>query len=163
MVHEQKFKDLLSSTCQANVERSMLDLESEVQWGNILLLIFFCFHIVKPLMPTLALLPISFNYEKTRMLLTFLGCVHTEVGWVLSSSLFNIDHQTSYLWTEIFVWMLEFLEYLCFLFIIFIPGHSAMDGGINTSTNTDCHLNDWTGSICVTWDWAKLSLNYWTS
>ena len=42
MVHEQKFKDLLSSTCQVSVERSMLDLESEVQWfkthwGNILL------------------------------------------------------------------------------------------------------------------------------
>ena len=50
----------------------MLDLESEVQWfnthwGNILLLEFFCFYIVKPLMPILALLPISFNYEKPRM------------------------------------------------------------------------------------------------
>ena len=32
VVHEQKFKDLLSSTCQVSVERSMLDLESEVQW-----------------------------------------------------------------------------------------------------------------------------------
>ena len=29
LVHEQKFKDLLSSTCQVSVERSMLDLESE--------------------------------------------------------------------------------------------------------------------------------------
>ena len=42
-----------------------LDLESEVQgpsthWGNILLLDFyFCFHIVKSLMPILAFLPIS--------------------------------------------------------------------------------------------------------
>ena len=49
----------------------MLDLESEVQWfnthwGNILLLEFF-FHIIKPLMPILALLPISFNYEKPRL------------------------------------------------------------------------------------------------
>ena len=48
VVHEQKFKDLLSSTCQFSVERSMLDLESEVQcfnthWGNILLLEFFVF------------------------------------------------------------------------------------------------------------------------
>ena len=48
VVHEQKFKDLLSSTCQVSVERSMLDLESEVQWfnthwGNILLLNFFVF------------------------------------------------------------------------------------------------------------------------
>ena len=34
VVHEQKFKDLLSSTCQVSVERSMLDLESEVQWFN---------------------------------------------------------------------------------------------------------------------------------
>ena len=32
VVHEQKFKDLLSSTCQVSVERSMLDFESEVQW-----------------------------------------------------------------------------------------------------------------------------------
>ena len=32
VVHEQK--DLLSSTCQVSVERSMLDLESEVQWFN---------------------------------------------------------------------------------------------------------------------------------
>ena len=46
VTHEQKFKDLLSGTCQVSVERSMLDLESEVQWfntlcGNILLLEFF--------------------------------------------------------------------------------------------------------------------------
>ena len=45
VVHEQKFKDLLSGTCQVSVERSMLDLGSEVQWfnthwGNILLLEF---------------------------------------------------------------------------------------------------------------------------
>ena len=48
VVHEQKFKDLLSSTCQVSVERSMLDLKSEVQWfnthwGNILLLEIFVF------------------------------------------------------------------------------------------------------------------------
>ena len=30
VVHEQKFKDLLSSTCQVSVERIVLDLESEV-------------------------------------------------------------------------------------------------------------------------------------
>ena len=30
MVHEQKFKDLLSSECQVSVERIVLDLESEV-------------------------------------------------------------------------------------------------------------------------------------
>ena len=72
VVHEQKFKDLHSSTCQVSIDRSMLDLGWEVQWfnthwGNILLLDFFCFHIVKPLMPILALLPISFNCEKPRM------------------------------------------------------------------------------------------------
>ena len=72
VVHEQKFKDLLSSICQVSVERSMLDLESEVQWfsthwGNILIVDIFCFHIVKPLMSILALLPISFNYEKPRL------------------------------------------------------------------------------------------------
>ena len=32
MVHEQKFKDLLSSTCQVSVERIVLDLESEAAW-----------------------------------------------------------------------------------------------------------------------------------
>ena len=34
VVHEQKFNDLWSSTCQVSVERSMLDLGSEVQWFN---------------------------------------------------------------------------------------------------------------------------------
>ena len=33
VVHEQKLKDLLSSTCQVSVERSMLDFESEVSLG----------------------------------------------------------------------------------------------------------------------------------
>ena len=81
VVHEQEFKDLLSSTCQVSVERSMLNLESEIQWfnthwGNILLLEFFVFDVVKPLMPILTLLPISFNYEKPRLAWTagnFLG------------------------------------------------------------------------------------------
>ena len=69
MVHEQKFKDLLSSTCQVSVERIhvVLDLESEVMrgpgsiptGGNILSLDIF--HVVKPLMPILALLPVSSN------------------------------------------------------------------------------------------------------
>ena len=33
VVNEQNFKDLLSSTCQVSVERSMLDLESEALIG----------------------------------------------------------------------------------------------------------------------------------
>ena len=33
MVHEQKFKDLLSSKCQVSVERRVLDLESEGMRG----------------------------------------------------------------------------------------------------------------------------------
>ena len=33
MVHEQKFKDLQSSTCQVSVERRVLDLESEAMKG----------------------------------------------------------------------------------------------------------------------------------
>ena len=33
VVHEQKFKDLLSSTCQVSVERRVLDLEYEVMRG----------------------------------------------------------------------------------------------------------------------------------
>ena len=32
VVHEQKFKDLLSSTCQVSVERIVLDLESKAAW-----------------------------------------------------------------------------------------------------------------------------------
>ena len=53
MVHEHNFKDLLSSTCQASVERRVLDLEPERQamrglgsiptGGNILPLEFFLF------------------------------------------------------------------------------------------------------------------------
>ena len=51
MVHEQKFKDLLSSTCQASVVRIVLDLKSEAMrgpgsiptGGNILSLDFFLF------------------------------------------------------------------------------------------------------------------------
>ena len=60
VVHEQKFKDLLSSTCQVSVER--------IVWGsipigsNILPLDFF--HIGKPLMPILPLLPILSICEK---------------------------------------------------------------------------------------------------
>ena len=33
MVHEQKSKDLLSSTCQVSPERIVLDLESEAMRG----------------------------------------------------------------------------------------------------------------------------------
>ena len=33
MVHEKKFKALLSSTCQVSVEKIVLDLESEVMRG----------------------------------------------------------------------------------------------------------------------------------
>ena len=33
MVHEQKVKDLLSSTCKVSVERIVLDLESEAMRG----------------------------------------------------------------------------------------------------------------------------------
>ena len=70
VVHEQKFKDLLSSTCQVSVERIVLDLESKVMrglgsiptGGNILSLDFF--HVVKPLMPILPLLPILSIFEK---------------------------------------------------------------------------------------------------
>ena len=32
VVHEQKFKDHLNSTCQVSVERIVLDLESEAAW-----------------------------------------------------------------------------------------------------------------------------------
>ena len=64
MVHDQKFKDLLSSTCQVSLQRIVLDLESEVMrgpgsiitGGNILYWTF-CFHVEKPLMPILAVLP----------------------------------------------------------------------------------------------------------
>ena len=64
MVHEQKFKDPLSSTCQVSIERRVLDLESEAMKGlgsipiesNIFSLDFFCFHAVKTKMAILAFL-----------------------------------------------------------------------------------------------------------
>ena len=51
VVHEQKFKDLLSSPCQVSVERIVLNHRLPrfySQGGNILPLDFF--HVVKPLM-----------------------------------------------------------------------------------------------------------------
>ena len=86
VVHEQKFKDLLSSTCQVSVERIVLDMESEAMSGlgsyptrnNILSLDFF--HVVKPLMPILALLPISCNLWKTPLFLR----LHYWTYWSLS-------------------------------------------------------------------------------
>ena len=76
MVHEQKFKDLLSSKFPVSPERRVLDLESEVIVGpgsiptgdNSLALDCFCFHVVKSLMPILVLLPISSSLWKTRLL-----------------------------------------------------------------------------------------------
>ena len=64
MVHEQKFKDHLSSTCQVSVERIVLDLESVVMrgpssiptGGNILSLEFVCYHVLKTKMSQLAFL-----------------------------------------------------------------------------------------------------------
>ena len=55
LLHEQKFRDLLSSTCQVSPERMVLDLESKVMrglgsiptGGTIFSLDFFCFHVVK--------------------------------------------------------------------------------------------------------------------
>ena len=54
MVHEQKFQDLLSSTCKVSPERIVLDLESEVirdpgsiPTGVTFFTGFFCFHVVK--------------------------------------------------------------------------------------------------------------------
>ena len=63
-MHEQNFKDLLSSTWPVSLERIVLDLESEVyyrpgfntHWGYHFATGKFCFHVVKPLMPKLALL-----------------------------------------------------------------------------------------------------------
>ena len=55
--HEQKFKDLLSSTCLTSSERRLFDLESEVMRGlgsiptGNFVTGFFCFHAVKTKMP----------------------------------------------------------------------------------------------------------------
>ena len=70
VVKEQKFNDLLSSTCPVSVESMVFDLESEVRrgpgsiptGGNILSLNFL--HVVKPLMSILPLLPILSICEK---------------------------------------------------------------------------------------------------
>ena len=69
MEHDYVGSLSLTSTCQVSVERIVLDLESEVP-NSLVVRIFtgiFCFHVVKPLMPTLALLPTSCIYGKTRM------------------------------------------------------------------------------------------------
>ena len=79
-MHEEKLKDLLSSTCQVSPERIVLDLESEVMrgpgsilpGGNIFSLDFFCFHVVKPLMPILALLPTFLITKKNSNAIDFL-------------------------------------------------------------------------------------------
>ena len=57
VVHEQKFKDLLSSTCQVSPERIVSDLGSEILGGlvsiqtegNIFHCFFFVFYVVKPI------------------------------------------------------------------------------------------------------------------
>ena len=59
LTKSSKSKNPLSSTCQFNVERRVLDFELEThqrpwfnsQWGNFLSLDLFCFHVVKSLMP----------------------------------------------------------------------------------------------------------------
>ena len=69
MVHEQKFKGLLSSKCPVRMGEHaglwILGQWFNTHWGNILLLFFFCFHVVKTLKSIMALLPTLFNYEKT--------------------------------------------------------------------------------------------------
>ena len=64
VVHEKKFKGLLSSTCLTSSEGRLLDLESEVIRGlgsistvsNILSLDIFCIHTVETKMPILGFL-----------------------------------------------------------------------------------------------------------
>ena len=63
--------NLLSSTCQVSSERECSDLESEVPGsvltvGNILLLDFFCFQLVKPLMPILSVSSSLWKAQKRR-------------------------------------------------------------------------------------------------
>ena len=70
MVHEQKFKDLLSNTCQVSVERIVLDLESEgpgsiPTGGNILSLDFF--HVVNASDATIDIMANVVNLQKTRL------------------------------------------------------------------------------------------------
>ena len=75
MVHEQKFKDLLSSICQVNPKRILLDLESEVMrglgsipiGGNILLLDLFLFSRCKTSDANIGLIAILMHFEKTLM------------------------------------------------------------------------------------------------
>ena len=77
VVHGQKFKDLLISTCQVSVERIVLDFESEAMrglgsiptGGNILPLDFF--HVVNS-DANIAIIANFANLRKTRLLtLTF--------------------------------------------------------------------------------------------
>ena len=73
-MHEQKFKDTLSSTYLRSSERRVLILESEAHkrpvlyphWGYHFITRIFCFHVVKHLIPILTLLPISSSLWKPR-------------------------------------------------------------------------------------------------
>ena len=70
-MHEQKFKHLLSSTLQVSVGRIVLDLGSKVMRGldsiptGVYNFHWIFFHIVKPLLPILALLPFLCILKKT--------------------------------------------------------------------------------------------------
>ena len=85
VIHKQKFKGPLSSTCQVSSERSVglgIRGKSEVipHWGKHFITGFFCFHIVKPLMPILALLSMLCVYENPDSLLT----IHLNVEIVVN-------------------------------------------------------------------------------
>ena len=67
MVHEQKFKDLLSSTCQVRVGRIVLDLESEAAWVLFPLGVTFCHWISKASDVNIVIIANFVNLRKTRL------------------------------------------------------------------------------------------------
>ena len=67
VVHEQKFKDLLSSTCQVSVERIVLDLESEAAWVLFPLGVTFCHWIFSRSKASDANISNFVNLRKTRL------------------------------------------------------------------------------------------------
>ena len=76
-MHEQKFKDLLSSTCQDRVERIVLDLESEAAWllfpPGVTFYHRIFFHVVKPLMSNIVIIANFVTLQK--------NSIHIEQVW----------------------------------------------------------------------------------
>ena len=121
MVHEQKFKDLLSSTCQISSERIVLDLESEVMRGpgsiptgsNIFLWIILFSH-SKASAANIGIIAILVHFEKT--LFTLKKSIHNNHNIArnadIITSTYSLIVRTHFFCTagNAFIWVLRYLK-----------------------------------------------------